>query len=243
MPRLGARLAYFASLGAGFMTIEITAIQAFTVFLGHPVYSMAITLTALLVTTGLGSALAGTRGAAPNVTITRAVVAIVAWAIVTAVALQPVLDLAIGWPLVARGLVVALWLAPAGLALGMPFPTAIAALEQERPGLVPWAWGVNGCFSVLSSLATVLVRDAARLRADARAGRGDLRRRGAGLALGGRRERGLKTPFPSRGLRAFPRNWTSFLQAAPSPGKVRKSVSRARPRSGPALRGGVRRRG
>jgi hypothetical protein len=70
--------------------------------------------------------------------------------------LQPVLDVAIAWPLLARGALVGLWLVPAGLALGVPFPTAIAALQLERPALVPWAWGINGCFSVLSSLGTVL---------------------------------------------------------------------------------------
>ena len=157
VPKLGSRLLFFASLGAGFMTIEITAIQAFTVFLGHPIYSMAITLTALLVTTGLGSAWAGRTDGSAGHKIGRAVLGVAAWALVTSFALQSVLDIAIAWPLAARGALVGLWLAPAGLALGIPFPTAIAALQQERPALVPWAWGVNGCFSVVSSLATVLI--------------------------------------------------------------------------------------
>jgi spermidine synthase len=157
VPGLGPRLVFFAALGAGFMAIEITAIQAFTVFLGHPVYSMAITLTALLIATGLGSAWAGASAAPPGVRIGRAVAGVVGWALLTGLALQPVLDVAIAWPLGARAALVALWLVPAGLCLGVPFPTAIAALQAERPALVPWAWGVNGCFSVLSSLGTVLV--------------------------------------------------------------------------------------
>jgi spermidine synthase len=157
VPKLGARLSFFAALGAGFMTIEITAIQAFTVFLGHPIYSMAITLTALLVTTGLGSAWAGSRSDPPAQLIRLAVIGVVSWALVTGLVLQPVLDIAIAWPLLARGALVGLWLAPVGLVLGVPFPTAIAALQLERPALVPWAWGVNGCFSVLSSLGTVLI--------------------------------------------------------------------------------------
>jgi len=157
VPALGSRLAFFAALGSGFMAIEITAIQAFTVFLGHPVYSMAITLTALLVSTGLGSAWAGASRASSEVRIGRAILGVIGWALVTGVMLQPVLELAIGWPLAARAALVAGWLVPAGLALGVPFPTAIASLQAERPAVVPWAWGVNGCFSVLSSLATVLV--------------------------------------------------------------------------------------
>jgi spermidine synthase len=157
VPRLGAHLAFFASLGAGFMAIEVTAIQAFTVFLGHPVYSMAITLTALLIATGLGSAWAGRRSTPPGTRIAQAVASVVLWSIATGFLLQPVLDTAIAWPVWARGLLVVGWLLPAGLALGVPFPTAIEALQTRQPALVPWAWGVNGCFSVLASLAAVLV--------------------------------------------------------------------------------------
>jgi hypothetical protein len=157
VPRLGSRVAFFAGLGAGFMAIEITSIQAFTVFLGHPIYSMAVTLTSLLIATGLGSAWAGASSTPPTARIGRAVAGVVVWAVATGLGLQLVLDVAIAWPLAARAAMVALWLAPVGLCLGVPFPTAIAALQAERPALVPWAWGINGCFSVLSSLGTVLV--------------------------------------------------------------------------------------
>ena len=156
-PRLGSHLVFFAALGAGFMAIEITAIQVFTVFLGHPVYSMAITLTSLLIATGLGAAWAGSRVAPPATRIFQAVGGVVLWAVATGLALQPVLDTAIAWPVWARGLLVIGWLLPAGLVLGVPFPTAIEALQARQPALVPWAWGINGCFSVLSSLAAVLV--------------------------------------------------------------------------------------
>jgi hypothetical protein len=95
--------------------------------------------------------------APPGVRIGRAVAAVVLWALGTALVLPQLLDLAIAWSLPARAALVAGWLAPAGLALGVPFPTAVAALQSERPALVPWAWGVNGCLSVLSSLGTVLI--------------------------------------------------------------------------------------
>lgn len=156
-PRLGAQLAFFAALGAGFMAIEITVIQAFTVFLGHPIYSMAVTLTSLLIATGLGAAWAGRSRTTPGTRITRAAAGVVVWSVATGLLLQPVLDIAIAWPVWARALLVVTWLLPAGLALGVPFPTAIEALQARQPALVPWAWGVNGCFSVLSSLAAVLI--------------------------------------------------------------------------------------
>ena len=41
--------------------------------------------------------------------------------------------------------------------MGMPFPLGIARVAQAGPELVPWAWGINGCASVISAiLATVL---------------------------------------------------------------------------------------
>ena len=86
-----------------------------------------------------------------------ALIAISVWVVSTTLALQPVLELALGWPLAGRALLVAAWLLPVGLALGMPFPTAIRALEREVPALVPWAWGTNACFSVVASLLCVLI--------------------------------------------------------------------------------------
>lgn len=49
------------------------------------------------------------------------------------------------------------WLFPVGLALGVPFPTAIRSLQNETPALVPWAWSINACASVLATLAVVLI--------------------------------------------------------------------------------------
>jgi hypothetical protein len=41
--------------------------------------------------------------------------------------------------------------------MGMPFPLALRELDEP---LVPWAWGINGCASVVSAaLATLLAVD------------------------------------------------------------------------------------
>lgn len=154
---LAGRFGLFGALGIGFMTIEITSIQMFTVFLGHPIYSMAISLAALLVSTGLGSVWAGRRSATPARIVGSAVVGITLWVGATIALLQPLQDAAIGASLLTRAGIVAAWLLPAGLALGMPFPTAIRALEAETPALVPWAWGTNACLSVIASVTAVLV--------------------------------------------------------------------------------------
>ena len=47
-------LAYFGALGAGFMLLEVALLQRFVLLLGHPVYSLTVTLFSLLLGTGPG---------------------------------------------------------------------------------------------------------------------------------------------------------------------------------------------
>jgi hypothetical protein len=58
VPRKSRVLVYFGALGLGFVTVEIVFLQKYTVFVGGPVISMAVTLFAILVFSGLGSLLA-----------------------------------------------------------------------------------------------------------------------------------------------------------------------------------------
>ena len=47
-------------------------------------------------------------------------------------------------------------LSPLGFVLGFPFPTAIRTLAGPR-NLVPWAWAVNGCASVVGGILAVVL--------------------------------------------------------------------------------------
>ena len=47
---------YFGALGAGFMLVEVALLQRFVLLLGHPVYSLTVTLFSLLLGTGAGAA-------------------------------------------------------------------------------------------------------------------------------------------------------------------------------------------
>ena len=40
--------------------------------------------------------------------------------------------------------------------MGMPFPLGLARLGEGRPGLIPWAWAINGCASVLGAVIAAL---------------------------------------------------------------------------------------
>ena len=150
---------FFASLGLAFLFIEIAFMQRFAVFLGHPLYAIAVVLAGLLVFAGLGAGaidrLARLAGRWPPITL--AAVAIIVVGGIYVGLLPWVFEAAQGWPVAARIAVALALLGPIGFLLGMPFPLGLKALGNRAPSLVPWAWGINACASVVSaSLATFI---------------------------------------------------------------------------------------
>ena len=54
-------------------------------------------------------------------------------------------------------LISAALIAPLAFLMGMPFPLGLSQVARRAAPLIPWAWGINGCASVLSAIsATVL---------------------------------------------------------------------------------------
>jgi hypothetical protein len=39
----------------------------------------------------------------------------------------------------------------------MPFPLVLARIRANAPDFVPWAWGINGCASVMSAMIATLL--------------------------------------------------------------------------------------
>ena len=56
-----------------------------------------------------------------------------------------------------RVTVAALLIFPLAFCLGMPFPLGILAISGRATGAVAWAWALNGLFTVIGSLASVLL--------------------------------------------------------------------------------------
>ena len=151
-------LAYFACLGGAFMLIEVALLQRFVLLLGHPVYSLTVTLFSLLLGTGIGSIVS--RRVTDRKVRRAAMVACVAVALVALVwgtALPAIVQFAISWPLPLRiALAVALMM-PAGMLMGVPLPAGVRLLSATQPELVAWAWGMNGALSVLGATLAVFV--------------------------------------------------------------------------------------
>jgi hypothetical protein len=154
----GAWLFYFGSLGAGFMLLEVALLQRFVLLLGHPVYSLTVTLFSLLLGTGLGS-LISRRVQTEHVRrfTARALLVVAVAAMLAAFGVAHIVDLAIPLPLVARICVAGAVLVPFGVLLGVGLPGGMRLLDRARPEIVAWGWGLNGAFSVVGATLAIFI--------------------------------------------------------------------------------------
>jgi len=147
----GAYLAYFGLIGLGYLFVEIPLIQRFILYLGHPAYAFAAALFAILLFSGLGSYYADRLSHYWSLIVLAVVTIMSPWL------LTVLFDITLGFAFAPRVVIAVLALAPLGFLMGMPFPNGIHMLQNFAPSLIPWAWGVNGAFSVISSILAALV--------------------------------------------------------------------------------------
>jgi hypothetical protein len=147
-PRL---LSFFACLGAGYLLVEIPLIQRLTLLLDRPAPALAAVLFSLLLASGVGSLLS------PRLPLHRTLAALVFVLLLTAALLPAATEAALPLPLGLRLVFAATLIAPAGFLMGVPFAAGLRLLERGRPGLVPWAWAVNGAASGVSGVLAALI--------------------------------------------------------------------------------------
>jgi Spermine/spermidine synthase domain len=154
----GRWLLYFGALGAGFMLLEVALLQRFVLLLGHPVYSLTVTLFSLLLGTGLGSLVSRRVGPARVHTVTiKALLGIAIVACGAAVGLARLVDAGVAWTLPARIVYAVMLVVPAGVLLGMPMPGGMRLIAADRADIIPWGWGINGAFSVVGATLAVFI--------------------------------------------------------------------------------------
>jgi hypothetical protein len=149
-------MAYFATIGFAYMLIQIGLLQRFSIYLGHPTYTLAIVLFSMLLFTGLGSLLSERVPIRRGGWFRLVPVTIAGGLVLTVLTLNRVLAGTITSGLGVRTAVVLLFAAPLSLLLGMCFPFGVRLVHQT-PTVAAWAWGVNGAFGVLASIIAVAV--------------------------------------------------------------------------------------
>jgi spermidine synthase len=152
-------LSYFFSLGLGFLLMEIAFLQKFILLLHHPIYAASVVLASFLVAAGAGSAYAQRfagqiRSKKVNAT---AVALIITLGLIYLVLLESLMQSAGSWQLGLKILLSIALIAPLGFCMGMPFPMGLSALATSPSSLTAWAWGINGCASVISAILATLL--------------------------------------------------------------------------------------
>jgi hypothetical protein len=150
-------VAYFVALGLGFILLEISFIQKFVLFLGYPTYSLTVVLFSLLTFSGIGSVLTARMRSLPEQRLAFLFAALALVSTSYALGLPFLFQVFLGSSLAVRAAMSSLVLLPLGLILGMFFPSGIQLVRRADENFVPWAWGINGCASVVGTVLSVIL--------------------------------------------------------------------------------------
>jgi hypothetical protein len=151
-------VAYFTGLGLGYIAVQISFVQRFVLFLGHPVYAISVVLLAFLLSSGIGS-MSSKRLLRPGrLGVTGALLLLAALLVAYNFALPAVFHsdlIALAVPLkIALSIA---FIFPLAFVMGLLFPQGIALVDRLAPELVPWAWAANTASSVLGAILALVL--------------------------------------------------------------------------------------
>jgi hypothetical protein len=145
---------YFSALGLAYMLIELTFLKIGILIFGEPIRAATAAVGGFTLLSGIGSFVSGRREF-PDVE---------GWVFpgIAVLAMGGFLALSRGVHALLpeaeelRVLAFLAALAPAAFLMGMPFPMALSRMGRANSTSIPYAWGVNGFFSVAgASVASV----------------------------------------------------------------------------------------
>jgi len=140
---------YFAAIGLAFMMVEIGQLERLIVFLGHPIYGLTVVLFVLLVASSFGSLVSGRFGD---------YLWLLPFLLVAFIVGSPwITGRFIGEPTWMRIVISATLLLPSAFFMGMAFPVGIKRVRLREGAPAAWYWGINGAFSVISSVLALVV--------------------------------------------------------------------------------------
>ena len=151
-------IVYFACLGAGYIMVEVGLISYFMLALSNAIVSASVLITGMLVFSGLGALasekfLDRARKVMPQIFIAIGVL-LIGYGLL----LDRVLDLIGTLPYLLRLLCCFALIFPPAFLMGFPMPTAMTSLARlGKHHMFLWAWGINGCFSVIGAAMVPIV--------------------------------------------------------------------------------------
>ena len=144
---------HFSGIGLGYICLEMVIIYSLSFYFGNPLIAASVTISAILIFSGIGSYLSEFFHSKLRLVLVATLLIIVLYTVL----FKALLILTINANLIIKALTIILMIGPLAFLMGIPFPVGISLLSKDNASAIPWAWGVNGCFSVISTaLATIL---------------------------------------------------------------------------------------
>lgn len=151
-------IVYFAAIGLAFMLIEMGMMQQLSIFLGHPIYSLAVVLAGLILSTGVGSLISEkfpfVSGFSSRIPVLGSALMIVLYSL----AVVPLIHAFTADPLWIRMAISVALVAPCGLIMGFAFPVGLRWMTQlGYASNLPWMWALNGAAAVVATFGAMVL--------------------------------------------------------------------------------------
>lgn len=143
---------YFSLIGIGFFFVEMPLIQKFILFLHHPVYSISVTISGLLIFSGIGSFFSDRVFDKKN-RIFKASLCLILILILYQMKLSTIFSVFSDYSFVSKVIITMFLFFPLGFFMGFFFPQGLSAVKNYDEKTLPWAWSINGFFSVISVMS------------------------------------------------------------------------------------------
>jgi hypothetical protein len=154
-PEAGNRapvLLYFSVIGLAYMLLEVSWIQKFTLATGSPSTAASLIIAVFLFSSGMGSLVSRWIKAGGRYSLYSIMAAGAAASFFTLV-LHHLVGQSSPFLLNHPYPAAVILGAPAAFLMGFPFPLGLRLLGESSSRQVPWAWGINGCLSVMGAVA------------------------------------------------------------------------------------------
>ena len=153
-----AFIGYFACLGAGFIAVELIFVQLFHKLVGFPLYTYVTVVFAFLLSAGVGSYVTDIMKLHTK-KLTRFIPYLTIPVYGTCLLLfkEPLLYYFLQWSFIMRMVAAFVMIVPLGFFMGMPFAIGIAGSHENGKGAVGWAWAINGLFTVLGGVCSIVL--------------------------------------------------------------------------------------
>lgn len=147
---------FFALYGFAFLLFELCMIQQFSILVGGPVYSMAVTLVSVLAGYSLGSLLASRLPARKGTFVLIGIALF--FAMMMAFCLLPGAIAAL-MPLSHVGRIAACAAISSAVSIlcGIPVALAMSVVRENHGSVVGWMWGVSSAFNALAAISFVAI--------------------------------------------------------------------------------------